>query len=59
MQFDVHEYARMLLDLQGGKSQRTAAKKIKEFERSGDSEKVEQWSKIRLAIKEMRGPHVS
>ncbi len=59
MQFDVHEYAKMLLQMQGGKCEFTVAQKIKEFEDTGESEKVATWNKIRLAIKEMRGPHVS
>ncbi len=56
---NVHEYAKMLLDLYGDKAEVEAAQKTKQFDEEGDVEKFQQWRQIRLAIKEMRGANVS
>ena len=56
---NVHEYARMLMDLRGDKSEATAAQKARDHMEMGEVEKAAMWSKVRLAIKEMRGSHYS
>lgn len=56
---EVHDYARQLLKLHGDKARVVAAQKAIESEKRGDSQEAEDWRRIRDALAEMRGPHVS
>jgi len=56
---EVHDYARQLLTLHGDKAQLIAAQKAIECERRGDHREAQDWRRIRDALKEMQGPHVS
>lgn len=56
---EVHEYARQLLKLHGDKAGVVAVQKYVKSERRGDHQEVEDWQRIRDALIEMRGPHVS
>ena len=55
----VHDYARLLLRLHGDKARVVAAQKCVESERRSNHQEAEDWRRIRDAITEMRGPHVS
>ena len=55
----INEYARQLLDAHGDKAEAEAAQKATGFEEAGDTVQAEHWKKIRAAIAEMRGPHLS
>jgi hypothetical protein len=55
----VHDYARQLLKLYGDKARVVAAQKTIASEKRGDSHEAEDWRRIRDALAEMRGPHVS
>ncbi len=56
---EVHDYARQLLSLHGDKARLVAAQKAIECEKRGDHQEAEDWRRIRDALTEMRGPHVS
>jgi N-acetyl-anhydromuramyl-L-alanine amidase AmpD len=56
---EVHDYARQLLKVHGAKARVVAAQKAIESEKRGDSQEAEDWRRIRDALAEMRGPHVS
>jgi hypothetical protein len=56
---EVHDYARQLLKLHAGKARVVAAQKAIESENRGDRQEAEDWRRIRDALAEMRGPHVS
>jgi hypothetical protein len=56
---EVHDYARQLLKLHGAKARVVAAQKAIESEKRGDRQEAEDWRRIRDALAEMRGPHVS
>jgi hypothetical protein len=56
---EVHDYARQLLKLHGGKARVVAAQKAIESEKRGKHQEVEDWRRIRDALTEMRGPHAS
>jgi hypothetical protein len=56
---EVHDYARQLLKLHEGKARVVAAQKAIESENRGDRQEAEDWRRIRDALAEMRGPHVS
>ncbi len=56
---NVHEYARLLVDLHGDKAEVVAAQRERELEQDGEEEKLELWRRIRKVIHELRGPHVS
>ena len=56
---EVHDYARQLLKLHRDKARVVAAQKAIESEKRGDLQEAEDWRRIRDALAEMRGPHVS
>jgi hypothetical protein len=56
---EVHEYTRQLLKVHGAKARVVAAQKAIESEKRGDRQEAEDWRRIRDALAEMRGPHVS
>lgn len=56
---EVHDYARQLLKLHGDKARVIAAQRRLASERLGDQREAEDWRRIRDALTEMRGPHVS
>jgi hypothetical protein len=56
---EVHDYARQLLKVHGAKARVVAAQKAIESEKRGDRQEAEDWRRIRDALAEMRGPHVS
>ena len=56
---EIHDYARQLLSLHGDKARAVAAQKALESEKLGEQQQAEHWRRIRDALAEMRGPHVS
>ena len=54
----IHVFARSLLSTHGDKAELEAAQAL-ECDRHGRKEEAEDWRRIHVAIKEMRGPHVS
>ena len=55
----VLDYAKSLLDAHGDKAEAEAAAKIRQFEEKNDKAQAETWRKVKAAIHEMRGPHLS
>jgi hypothetical protein len=55
----IHVFARSLLSTHGDKAELEAAQRAIECERHGDQSQAHDWRRIQVAIKEMRGPHVS
>ena len=55
----IHVFARSLLSTHGDKAELEAAQKALDCDRHGHKEEAENWRRIQVAIKEMRGPHVS
>ncbi len=56
---NIVEHARQLLAAHGDKAEAEAAQKAGEKEAEGKLEEAETWRRIRVAIHEMRPPHVS
>ena len=56
---EIHDSARMLYEAHGDKAEFEAAQKARQLEKSGDTKEAEEWRRIRKAIAEMRGAHVS
>ena len=56
---EIHDYARRLLEALGNKAELEAAQKAADWERNGEKNQARDWRRIRVAIKEMRGPHES
>jgi hypothetical protein len=56
---ETHTYAKWLLEARGDQAELHAANELKKSEEAGDSDRAESWRKIRLAIMQMRGSHVS
>ena len=56
---EIHDYARQLLSLHGDKARAVAAQKALESEKRGEHQEAEDWRRIRDALAEMRGPHIS
>lgn len=56
---DTHSYAKWLLETRGDQAEPFAAKEQNKFEAAGDKDDAENWRKIRMAISQMRGAHVS
>jgi hypothetical protein len=56
---EIHDYARQLLSLHGDKARAVAAQKALDSEKRGDYQEAEDWRRIRDALAEMRGPHLS
>ena len=56
---EVHDYASRLLSLHGDKARAIAAQRALDCETRGEHHEAEDWRRIRDALAEMRGPHVS
>lgn len=56
---EIHDYARRFVGTHGDKAAVEAAQKAAECDRLGDRARAEDWRRIKAAIQEMRGPHVS
>jgi hypothetical protein len=55
----IHVFARSLLSTYGDRAELEAAQKALDCDRHGHKEEAQNWRRIQVAIKEMRGPHVS
>ena len=55
----VAEHARALLSAHGDKAEAEAAGKARAAKQAGNYAEAQQWNKVRQAIAEMRGSHVS
>lgn len=53
---DIIQYAHALYDAHGDKAEAEAAHKAADAREAGKSEDAGKWDKIRLHIKELRGP---
>ncbi len=56
---DVHDYARQMLDAYGDKAELMAEQRAVKAEDGGNKTEAETWRRVRAALKEMRGAHVS
>ena len=56
---EIHDYARQLVSLHGDKARAVAVQKALDCEKRGERQEAEDWRRIRDALAEMRGPHVS
>ena len=56
---EIHDYASRLLNLHGDKARAVAAQRALDCETRGEQHEAEAWRRIRDALAEMRGPHVS
>jgi len=56
---EIHDYARRFVGAHGDKAAVEAAQKAAECDRLGDKVRAQDWRRIKAAIEEMRGPHVS
>jgi hypothetical protein len=56
---EIHDYASRLLKDHADKAQLIAAQRAVECEKRGDQSEAQDWRRIRDALKEMQGPHVS
>ena len=56
---DVHDYARQMLDAYGDKAEPMAQQRAVKAESAGNEAEAETWRRVRAALKEMRGSHVS
>ena len=56
---EIHHYARQLLSLHRDQAPVVAAQRAIESEKRGEPQEAEDWRRIRDALAEMRGPHVS
>jgi hypothetical protein len=55
----IHVFARSLLSTHGDRAELEAAQRAVECDRDGDRNQAQEWRRIQVAIKEMRGPHES
>ena len=53
------EYAQQLVAAHGPAAEAEAAQKALNAEQAGKADEAEQWRKVRLAIAQMKSPHVS
>lgn len=56
---EIHDYARRFVGTHGDKAAAEASQKAAECDRLGDTLRAADWRRIKAAIEEMRGPHVS
>jgi hypothetical protein len=56
---EIHDHARKLYGAQGAKAIADAAEMIRRYEQNGDKRLADDWRRIKLALQELRGPHVS
>lgn len=55
----VHDFARKLVEAHGERAEVEAAAKLRAAEDAGDKQEVENWTRIRAAVRERRGAHES
>ena len=55
----IHNFAKKLIDVHGGTAEAEAAAQLKSAEESGDAAKIENWRRIRAAIRERKPAHES
>lgn len=55
----IAEHARQLIEARGDSAEAEAASRAKELEAQGKVEDAANWRRVRVAIHEMRSPHVS
>jgi hypothetical protein len=55
----VHVFARSLLSTYRDKAELEAAQRAAQCDRDGDRDQAQEWRRIQIAIKEIRGPHES
>lgn len=55
----IHDYARRFVGAHGDKAEWEAAQRAARCEEQGDKAQAEDWRKIQIAIREMRGPRAS
>jgi len=55
----IAEHARALLTAHGDKAEAEAAQKARAAKDANNSAEADQWAKVRKAIAELRGSHVS
>ena len=56
---DIHDFARQLFEAHGDKAEAEAQQRAQKAEQENDKEQAEDWRRVRAAIREMRGSHVS
>ena len=56
---EIHETARMLYEAHGDKAEFEAAQNAQKHLKDGDKKAAGEWQRVREAISEMRGSHVS
>ena len=56
---EIHDSARMLYEAHGDKAEFEAAQNARKLLKDGDKKAAEEWKRVREAISEMRGSHVS
>jgi hypothetical protein len=56
---EVHDHARKLFSVQGAKALAEAAQMVRRYENTGDKRAADDWRRIELALRQLRGPHVS
>jgi hypothetical protein len=55
----VHDFARKLIDAHGDAAEAEASAKLQAAEKAGDEAEIENWRRIRAAVRERRGAHES
>jgi hypothetical protein len=55
----IHVFARTLLNTHGDKAELEAAQRAIECDKQGQKRDAQEWRRIQVAIREMRGPHES
>ena len=55
----VHDFARKLVEAHGDKAEVEAAAKLRAAEEAGDAQEIENWTRIRAAVRERRSAHES
>lgn len=56
---DIHDYARQMFDAYGDKAEVTAEQRALKADAESNTTEAETWRRVRAAIREMRGSHVS
>ena len=55
----IHNFAKKLVDVHGAAAEAEAASQLKAAEESGDTDKIDNWRRIRAAIRERKPAHES
>lgn len=56
---EIQAHARKLYEAHGTKALAEAAQMVRDLEERGDKKLVDDWRRIQLALREIRGPNVS